>query len=312
METARDKVGGDWLRDLIITTYDSKTPSSMDVIDAFNKPHEMTTLATKAAAKKAETNKRKRKKADEVNVSDTLDRSKYNEEEWAVILRQEEILRRRKERELQEKEATLRDWTEKREATNSNTKATVMNPIDKFLLICDESHNIQNPTTAKTKKILALAKLPCCVGVLLLTGTPSKNGKPKNLFPLLRCIRHKIADNQRDYEKKYCDGGWKPFGNGGSDIWWADGSSDLEGLYREIGPYMFSKTKEEVLSSLPKRKRLMRQVEMNSIHKSRYRQNLMELARVEHIQQEKKAAGIRKEDDHAILGKLTALRMTSR
>lgn len=82
----------------------------------------------------------------------------------------------------------------------------------KFFLICDEAHKIQSMETKQTKSVLKLALHKSCVGCLLLTGTPMKNGKPCNLFPLLRAIRHPLGNNQRKFEVDYCDGHHKFFG----------------------------------------------------------------------------------------------------
>lgn len=58
-----------------------------------------------------------------------------------------------------------------------------------FVVVADEAHSMQSMTAARTKNVLDLVNesgpTKRCVGVLLLTGTPMKNGKPSNLYPLL-------------------------------------------------------------------------------------------------------------------------------
>ena len=52
-----------------------------------------------------------------------------------------------------------------------------------------------------------LAALRLCEGAacaVLATGTPLKNARPSNLFPLLRAVRHPLASDQRAYELRYC------------------------------------------------------------------------------------------------------------
>ena len=57
--------------------------------------------------------------------------------------------------------------------------------VENYVVICDEAHSLQSMQAARTRELLTLVKPNRCVGVLLLTGTPMKNGRPSNLFPLL-------------------------------------------------------------------------------------------------------------------------------
>jgi hypothetical protein len=57
----------------------------------------------------------------------------------------------------------------------------VENPGD-YVVICDEAHNMQSMTAKRTEDALKLILGKKCRGVLLLSGTPMKNGKPINLF----------------------------------------------------------------------------------------------------------------------------------
>ena len=174
-----------------------------------------------------------------------------------------------------------------------------------FVLICDEAHKIQSMETAQTKGVLKLAMSQSCVGVLLLTGTPMNNGKPLNVFPLLRAIRHELANNQKKYETRYCDGRMSNFG--GRQVWDAKGSSNLkelqvsEGsewgersftgtigvcmgsppppplLQEKIGQYMLRKTKEEVLKDLPARRRELRFINLGKQSYMKYKHCLSEM-----------------------------------
>ncbi len=77
-------------------------------------------------------------------------------------------------------------------------------PIEEpFTLIADEAHYAQNLKAARTKKFLALAEK--AEAVFALTGTPIKNGRPVNLFPLLLATRHALASNRKAYELRYCN-----------------------------------------------------------------------------------------------------------
>lgn len=52
-----------------------------------------------------------------------------------------------------------------------------------FMLVCDEAHYMQNINAKRTKAALALADAASVL--VLATGTPAKNAKPSNVFPLL-------------------------------------------------------------------------------------------------------------------------------
>jgi SWI/SNF-related matrix-associated actin-dependent regulator 1 of chromatin subfamily A len=73
------------------------------------------------------------------------------------------------------------------------------------------------------------------------------NGKPSNLYPALKCIRHPIALVKTQYEKKYCDAKATKFTK-----WDVTGASNLEELKNHISPYFLQRTKEECLDLPPK------------------------------------------------------------
>src|SRR5439155_1859875 len=99
-----------------------------------------------------------------------------------------------------------------------------------------------------TKRFLALAKR--AVAVFPLTGTPMKNGKPSNLFPLLRAIRHPLGRNQRDFETRYCGGHMERLftrSKGVITFWKADGAENLDEIRREVGPHVIRRLKKNCL-----------------------------------------------------------------
>lgn len=102
-----------------------------------------------------------------------------------------------------------------------------------------------------------LARHRDCVGCLLLTGTPMKNGKPCNIYPLLKCIRHPLGENQRKFEARYCDGQYKQYGRYRPEVWDAKGATNLAELHDKIGDYMLRKTKEECLDLKGKSRRVV-------------------------------------------------------
>jgi SNF2 family DNA or RNA helicase len=83
--------------------------------------------------------------------------------------------------------------------------------VSDFVVIADEAHSMQSMETKRTKEALTLMSRKKCRGILLLTGTPMKNGRPSNLFPLLRAVQHPFGDNQKRYEFYFCNGQHKLF-----------------------------------------------------------------------------------------------------
>jgi hypothetical protein len=75
----------------------------------------------------------------------------------------------------------------------------------KFVLIGDEFHQFQDMESTRTKQMLALALAPQCQAVYALTGTPIKNGRPLNLYPLLRAVQHPLGQDGYAYQVTYCD-----------------------------------------------------------------------------------------------------------
>eukprot|EP01035_Chromulina_nebulosa_P008580 gene8580-11631_t len=121
-----------------------------------------------------------------------------------------------------------------------------------FIVIADEAHAIQNFRSQRTQALLKLTSQRHCVGVVLSTGTPMKNGRPANLLPLLVAIRHPIATNRMEYEQRYCNAKKTRF-----CPWDTSGASNLQELKQTIGPFILRKIKEECLDLPP----LMRSVQ---------------------------------------------------
>lgn len=74
----------------------------------------------------------------------------------------------------------------------------------RYVLIADEAHFAQNLQAKRTQQFLALSRSHRCHAVYMLTGTPIRNGRALNLFPLLLAARHPLADSLRFYEERYC------------------------------------------------------------------------------------------------------------
>ncbi|MFY8149421.1 MAG: SNF2-related protein, partial [Prochlorococcaceae cyanobacterium] len=120
------------------------------------------------------------------------------------------------------------------------------------VLIADEAHFAQSMAAARTRAFLRLARHPRLRAIWLLTGTPMKNGRPAQLFPLLAAIGHPLAVDQRRYEELFCQGHWRE--QGGVRVWQAQGASRLEELRRLTRPLLLHRAKRDCLDLPPKRR----------------------------------------------------------
>ncbi|MEB3263049.1 MAG: DEAD/DEAH box helicase, partial [Synechococcus sp.] len=118
------------------------------------------------------------------------------------------------------------------------------------VLIADEAHFAQNLSAQRTRAFLRLARHPRLRAIWLLTGTPMKNGRPAQLFPLLAAIGHPLAQDQRRYEELFCQGHWRE--QGGVRVWQAQGASRLEELRRLTRPLLLHRAKHDCLDLPPK------------------------------------------------------------
>lgn len=150
---------------------------------------------------------------------------------------------------------------------------------EKYVVVCDEAHSMQSLEALRTKNVLALCKSSKCIGVLLLTGTPMKNGRPANLFPLLKAVEHPFGDNQKAYETYFCDGRQKSYGRGRS-VWDANGCSNLSELQKHITSHVLYMKKEDCLSGIPGQKRVYHQVSVSSNSRLQHDQALSRLATI--------------------------------
>ena len=123
------------------------------------------------------------------------------------------------------------------------------------VLIADEAHYAQNLQAGRTQALLRLSRHPRLRAAWLLSGTPMKNGRPQQLFPLLAAIGHPLALDQRAYEERYCQGHWLE--RGGQRHWHALGASHLEELHRLTRPLVLHRRKQDCLDLPPKRRRLV-------------------------------------------------------
>ena len=118
------------------------------------------------------------------------------------------------------------------------------------VLLADEAHFAQSLAARRTLAFLKLARHPRLRAAWLLTGTPMKNGRPVQLFPLLAAIGHPLAADQRGFEERYCQGHWRE--RRGTRHWDAQGATRLEELHRLVRPLVLVRCKQQCLDLPPK------------------------------------------------------------
>ena len=143
----------------------------------------------------------------------------------------------------------------------------------KYILIADEAHYAQNPKSQRTKRIWDLARASNCLYAWLLTGTPLKNGRPINLYPLLYAVDHPLSGDRREYEKLYCNAAYRTVNSSGHKIWDNMGASHLDDLSRQTENVILQRKKEDCLD-LPPKIRNYRAVELNGTVAKSYREEI--------------------------------------
>ena len=136
-------------------------------------------------------------------------------------------------------------------------------PEVEFVLIADEAHYAQAGTKSQRgKNFLALAdKATAC---FCLTGTPIKNGRPTNLFPLLQAVKHPLAASKSAYEKRYCDAKATRWSR-----WDVTGAAHLDELHVKTQDVILRRMKKDCLD-LPEKTRVLRQAELSAEAKKHY------------------------------------------
>lgn len=73
----------------------------------------------------------------------------------------------------------------------------------KYILVVDEYQLGSNKESNRAGRLEALSLDSRCQSLIALSGTPSKNGRAKELWPLLRATRHPLAFAPSYYENTY-------------------------------------------------------------------------------------------------------------
>lgn len=107
-----------------------------------------------------------------------------------------------------------------------------------------------------------------------------KNGKPANLFPLLKAVKHPFGNHQRAYEAHFCGGRDLSNGIGGRPMWVATGAANLDQLRVLTKSHMLHMTKDDVLKELPKQTRIKNTVFVSSRSQMRHNDAMRKLSMI--------------------------------
>jgi hypothetical protein len=154
----------------------------------------------------------------------------------------------------------------------SNHFSQIPAPLESggFVVIFDEAHSFQDPTSKRTKKFLNLCLAENCIAAWLLTGTPMKNGRPINLMPLLMAVEHPLVQNKHKFQERYCNGHRKVINSYGKTVWDVTGAAFLDELSQKTHDVILRRTKKECLPELPPKTRIFKQAELEKTRASEY------------------------------------------
>jgi SWI/SNF-related matrix-associated actin-dependent regulator 1 of chromatin subfamily A len=113
-------------------------------------------------------------------------------------------------------------------------------------VICDESHNLKQKTSQRTK--LAMPLLENAKRLIMVSGTPAL-ARPVELWTQVYCLAPNVFGNYTNYTKKYCNAHRGRFG------WDVAGLSNADELHGKLQQIMVRRLKADVLTELPPKQR---------------------------------------------------------
>lgn len=118
------------------------------------------------------------------------------------------------------------------------------------IIIIDECHRLKHSTSKRAQYFADIQQKSKkeIKKIWLLTGTPVDNS-PKELYTMLKLIRHPITKNYREYSKRYCNAYEDMFGR-----WNDSGSSNLDELHQKTKSVILRRLKTQV-GNLPNKYR---------------------------------------------------------
>lgn len=150
-------------------------------------------------------------------------------------------------------------WPREAKALGVNIEVTtwhgesIMTPPDEpYFLIADEAVRAKNEKAKRTRALLKLSGGKNCLGCIVITGTPSKNGDTDELFPLLKLVNHPLGANKQEFKKRF------------------SAVAAYEELGRILSDVILCRTKEDVLPELPPLKREILELQPNLVQRLVY------------------------------------------
>lgn len=144
------------------------------------------------------------------------------------------------------------------------------------VMICDEIHKLKNSKAGRTREVFGGIKrnkdkeIIDRVGPIkthkrvFLTGTPTLNGKPKDLWPIIQQLDPDgLGKDWYSYAKRYC--GLREITRFNAELnrperigWWWEGSEQLEELQSIMrSKFLVRRLKKDVLKELPAKRRMI-------------------------------------------------------
>lgn len=129
------------------------------------------------------------------------------------------------------------------------TRSAAAKVLEQFkfqCVICDESHNLKQKTSQRTK--LALPLLQTAKRLVLLSGTPAL-ARPVELWTQIYSLAPELFGNYTKYTKQHCNARRGRFG------WDVNGLSNADELHQKLQQVMVRRLKSDVLHELPPKQR---------------------------------------------------------
>lgn len=162
--------------------------------------------------------------------------------------------------------------------------AKMAKPLEhsEYILIADEAHYAQaGQKSQRGKNFIELATNANCKAAMFLTGTPLKNGRPVNLYPLLKASNHCLAKDKKGYEVRYCAARPTRF-----CPWDTTGAAHLDELHANTRDVILRRMKSECLD-LPEKTRIFRTSEVTGDRLSQWKDAFREAkARYDEMREE--------------------------
>jgi SWI/SNF-related matrix-associated actin-dependent regulator 1 of chromatin subfamily A len=152
----------------------------------------------------------------------------------------------------------------------------VLDDMNFNCIIADESHNLKQKNSQRSKLILPL--LTRARNVVLLSGTPAL-ARPVELWTQLSCLAPKVFGTWTAFTNKYCNPKRKfiPGGRGRVTMDYSGSSNEAE-LHEKLKKVMLRRLKCDVLSELPPKQRSIIPVTISSREeKEKCRQAMAEI-----------------------------------